>query len=29
LPELPPRPAMPPDYIRPPLENQTFVPHHY
>ena len=28
-PELPPRPPMPPDYIRPPLENQTFVPHIY
>jgi polyphosphate kinase 2 len=29
LPELPERPKMPPDYIRPPLENQTFVPHIY
>jgi polyphosphate kinase 2 len=28
-PELPPRPQMPPDYVRPPLEDQTFVPHHY
>jgi len=27
--ELPPRPQMPPDYVRPPLEDQTFVPHHY
>ncbi len=27
--ELPPRPKMPPDYVRPPIENQTFVPHHY
>jgi polyphosphate kinase len=28
-PELPARPTMPPDYVRPPLENQTFVPRHY
>ena len=28
-PELPERPKMPPDYIRPPLEDQTFVPHIY
>ena len=28
-PELPPRPKMPEDYVRPPMENQTFVPHHY
>ena len=25
-PELPPRPTMPADYVRPPLEDQTFVP---
>ena len=24
-PDLPPRPKMPDDYVRPPLENQTFV----
>ena len=28
-PELPPRPKMPEGYVRPPLEDQTFVPHHY
>jgi polyphosphate kinase len=28
-PTLPERPKMPPDYIRPPLEDQTFVPHIY
>jgi polyphosphate kinase 2 len=28
-PELPERPKMPANYIRPPLEDQTFVPHHY
>jgi polyphosphate kinase 2 len=28
-PTLPERPKMPPDYVRPPLENQTFVPHVY
>jgi polyphosphate kinase 2 len=28
-PELPARPQMPPDYVRPPLEDQTFVPHIY
>jgi polyphosphate kinase len=28
-PTLPERPKMPANYIRPPLENQTFVPHHY
>jgi polyphosphate kinase 2 len=29
LPELPARPQMPANYVRPPLEDQTFVPHHY
>jgi polyphosphate kinase 2 len=24
--ELPPRPAMPEDYVRPPIETQTFIP---
>ncbi len=28
-PELPPRPSMPADYVRPPLEDQTFVPEIY
>jgi polyphosphate kinase 2 len=28
-PELPARPQMPADYVRPPIEDQTFVPHHY
>jgi polyphosphate kinase 2 len=28
-PTLPERPKMPPDYVRPPLETQTFVPHVY
>jgi polyphosphate kinase 2 (PPK2 family) len=28
-PELPPRPQMPENYVRPPLEDQTFVPHIY
>jgi polyphosphate kinase 2 len=28
-PTLPERPKMPADYVRPPLEDQTFVPHHY
>ena len=28
-PLLPERPKMPPDYIRPPLEDQSFVPHVY
>jgi polyphosphate kinase len=28
-PELPTRPTMPADYVRPPLENQTFVPRYY
>jgi polyphosphate kinase len=28
-PVLPERPKMPPDYVRPPLEDQTFVPHVY
>jgi polyphosphate kinase 2 len=28
-PELPPRPQMPQNYVRPPLEDQTFVPHIY
>jgi len=28
-PELPERPKMPPDYVRPPIEDQTFVPHVY
>ncbi len=28
-PVLPERPKMPPDYVRPPLESQTFVPHVY
>jgi polyphosphate kinase len=27
--ELPPRPKMPTDYVRPPLEDQTFVPMTY
>jgi polyphosphate kinase len=27
--ELPPRPQMPADYVRPPLEDQTFVPLRY
>jgi polyphosphate kinase len=29
LPELPERPKMPENYVRPPLEDQTFVPHVY
>jgi len=28
-PTLPERPKMPANYVRPPLEDQTFVPHHY
>ena len=28
-PSLPERPKMPPDYVRPPMEDQTFVPHVY
>jgi polyphosphate kinase 2 len=28
-PALPERPKMPANYVRPPLEDQTFVPHHY
>jgi polyphosphate kinase 2 len=28
-PELPARPQMPENYVRPPLEDQTFVPHVY
>jgi polyphosphate kinase 2 len=28
-PQLPERPKMPADYVRPPLEEQTFVPHIY